>query len=419
MNSSHSTSPFDEKVSRPSVTLQIVSGPHEGEQRRFTDPSKLVIGRGRDAHWRLQRDPFFSRHHFRVEADPPECRLRDLNSANGTCVNGVRIQDILLKDGDRIECGTTWFAVSISVGPDQADTPTLQVPPERRIDPAAMPGPNTFPRRIAEFELTRELGRGGMGIVYHAFQRPSGREAAVKTILPTALMNAVATQLFLREASILTRLAHKRIVECLGMGIHDEQMYFAMEYLPVVDFPKVLATYPRAKQIRLACGIVCRVLEGLQYAHERDIVHRDVKPSNILVYQSDAGMQVKLADFGLAKNYASAGFTAISAEKMIRGTLGFASPEQLDDSRHAKPPCDIYSVGASLYFYLSGRMPLDLTERAAQAAVPKRIPLASRAADLPAELCAAVDRALAIDPLERYSSADHMRRALLKFAGKP
>ena len=93
---------------------------------------------------------------------------------NGTCVNGVRIRDILLKDGDRIECGTTWFAVSISVGSNQADTPTLQVPPERRIDPAAVPPPNMFPRRIAEFELTRELGRGGMGIVYHAIQRPIG-----------------------------------------------------------------------------------------------------------------------------------------------------------------------------------------------------------------------------------------------------
>ena len=227
----------------------------------------------------------------------------------------------------------------------------------------------------------------------------------MKTILPTALMNAVARQLFLREASILTRPRHKRIVECLGIGIHEDQMYFAMEYLPVVDFPKVLATHSRPKQIRLACGIICRVLEGLQYAHEHDIVHRDVKPSNILVYRSEryAG---QVGRFRAGQNSPAQGFAAI-AQKMIRGTLGFASPEQLDDSRHAKPPCDIYSVGASLYFFLSGRMPLDLSERAVgEAAVPKRIPLASRAADLPAELCGAVDRSLAINPLERFSSAE-------------
>src|SRR5262245_3859709 len=287
MNShSLSTSPHQERAASPSVTLRIISGPHEGEERRFKSFTKLVVGRGRDSHWRLERDKYFSRHHFRVETDPPDCRVFDLGSANGTCVNGSRISDVVLKDGDRIECRGTVLVVSGSLGPDQADTPTLEVPPDHRINPSALPPPSLFPRRIAEFEITRELGRGGMGVVYHAVQQPSGREAAIKTILPTVTVTTEAKQLFLREASIISRLRHRRIVECLEIGIHDDQLYLAMEFLPVIDFQQFLTAQPRPKQIRSICGVMCRVLEGLQYAHELDIVHRDVKPSNILVYKT-------------------------------------------------------------------------------------------------------------------------------------
>jgi len=411
--------------------LKIVSGPHEGEQFTFDSHHTLVVGRAPDAQWQVIKDPYFSRYHFRVETNPPECRLIDLESTNGTRVNGNRVSDVPLADGDRIECGDTIFAVQIAVPPDPGRATTLDLRPgntagqassgtpvEAQAASESAEGEEPAPKRVADFEIVRELGRGAMGVVYQAVHRATGRDAAVKVIHPHARASAAATQLFLREASILSQLRHPRIVEYFNLGLHQSRMYLAMEYLPIVDCGELMRTQSRAKQIRLACGIVSRVLEALQYAHERDVVHRDVKPSNILVYRIGKRVQVKLADFGLAKNYLNAGFSSISREENIRGTLGYMAPEQLINCRYAKPPCDIYGVGACLYSYLAGHGPHDLESGASAVARilnTSPLPLAERAPDLPLELARAVDRALAREPSERYSSAEHMRKALQQF----
>jgi serine/threonine-protein kinase len=407
---------------RPTVALRIISGPHQGEEFVFDSHNTLVVGRATDAQWRMTKDPFFSRYHFRVEVNPPACWLVDLGSSNGVRVNGVRVQNIDLKDGDRINCGDTVFEISVRQTADERYASTLDAPPEVRIANAPSEVPEeSFPRSLADFELTREIGRGGMGVVYHAIQRSTGRETAVKLIRPAVVGSAESTQLFLREAAILSQLCHPRIVEYLSLGIQEGQMYLAMEYLPTIDFPALLATQSRSKQIRLVCGIMCRVLEALQHAHEQDVVHRDVKPANILIFKRDGRVLVKLGDFGLAKNYLHAGFTAISCENNIRGTLNYIAPEQLINCRYAKPPCDIYGVGVCLYRFLSGRLPIEVDDSTSAMALllnSRARPLAEHAADIPAQLAAAVDRALAREPGDRFSSAEHMRRALLRFAEK-
>jgi len=399
------------------VTLRIVQGAHEGEERRFKSAGKLIVGRGKEAHWCLAKDKYFSRAHFELNANPPKCLLRDLGSANGTYVNGTRVDEADLGDGDHIECGDTVIHVSVLLGPVQADTPTLQVPPDQQIDPSSGNAPsNALPRRLAEYELLQELGRGGMGVVYRALELPSRRTVAVKVIRPEGYASPNAMQLFIREASILSQLKHKRIVDCRGLGIDAGEMYFAMEYVPTVDFFEYTASSSRTMQIRTACAIVCEVLEALQCAHEMDIVHRDVKPSNMLIYKSYGGVATKLSDFGLAKNYVNAGFTIISHDHPIRYTPGFASPEQMADSRFAKPPCDIYSTGVCLYYFLCKTLPSEPDGDEDDGGSFYARPLIKRAPDVPQELAIAVDRAIAFEPSGRFSSAEHMRQALLKFA---
>src|SRR5687768_4680500 len=100
-------------VKTPSVTLSILAGPHAGECQTFDCYNTLVVGRGADANWRLAKDPYFSRYHFRIETNPPQCLLIDLESSNGTLVNGKRINQIDLHHGDRITCGDTVFEITI------------------------------------------------------------------------------------------------------------------------------------------------------------------------------------------------------------------------------------------------------------------------------------------------------------------
>jgi serine/threonine-protein kinase len=150
-------------------------------------------------------------------------------------------------------------------------------------------------------------------------------------------------------------------------------------------------------------------------------VHRDVKPSNILSYKEGGRLHTKLADFGLAKNFQDAGLSSLSRENEIRGTLGYMPPEQIINCRYAKPPCDLYAAGACLYFFLSGTLPVAEVEgKKSIALILNRpaVPLAQRAPDVPEALARTVDRALAREPEDRFSTAEHMRLALLPFTEK-
>jgi hypothetical protein len=417
----------------PAIVLRIVAGPHEGEEFAFDSYGTLIVGRAADAQWRLAKDPFFSRYHFRVEANPPQCRLEDLQSSNGTEVNGSRVTEIDLRQGDRIECGDTVFEVTVTGAANPVFAATLDLSPEERqaasdklhsaplaAAPLFAPKP-AHPPRLADFDLQRELGRGGMGVVYHGIQRRTGREAAIKIIHPQTVVPPDALQMFLREASILSQLKHPRIVEYLTVGLHQGQMFLAMEYLPVINFTEALASQPRPRQIRLACGVMCHVLEALAHAHAKEIVHRDVKPQNLLVYRQEGRLRVKLADFGLAKNYLNAGFSSLTRDDDIRGTISYMSPEQILDSRYASPPCDLYSVGVCLYLFLSGKLPFQAKDaHGAIVAILNSVPppISLRAPDVPADLAAIVDRSLAREPEDRFPSAESMRQALLKFTEK-
>jgi serine/threonine-protein kinase len=405
------------------VTLRIVAGPHEGEERVFASHDAVIVGRAADAQWRMSQDSFFSRYHFRIEANPPACALIDVGSSNGTLVNGQRVTQVDLTNGDRIECGDTVFAVRVSGPVPSGHLATVDMNPGYQfvVVPVKPPPPSRFPRPLAEFDLTREIARGGMGIVYHAIHRATGREVALKVVRPEATAAADAFSLFVREATILGRLRHPRIVEYFSIGMHEGSLYLAMEYLPIVDFRKLLATQSRPKQIRLACGVICRVLEALHHAHGLDIVHRDIKPANILTYKQNGRLLAKLADFGLAKNYQEAGFTALSSENDIRGTLAYMAPEQVLNCRYARPPCDIYSAGACLYKYLSDKSPHEGAKGASIIGLilnesPR--PVIEVAPDVPLELSRLIDRALARDPADRFPSAEAMRQALVKFEGK-
>lgn len=195
-------------------------------------------------------------------------------------------------------------------------------------------------------------------------------------------------------------------------------VYLAMELVETIDLPTILAGERQRGGIYIACGLVCQVLQALEHAHSLSLVHRDVKPTNVLVAKVRTRLHAKLADFGLAKNYWNSGCSGITHEGEARGTLAFMPPEQLTDCRNARPASDLYSTGATLFWFLTGRPPLELPSGgSALKTILEQPPMSLRdaRAEIPHELDAIIQRALQKDPNQRFSSAAEMRQALLPF----
>jgi serine/threonine-protein kinase len=258
-----------------------------------------------------------------------------------------------------------------------------------------------------------------MGIVYLGIQKATGRECAVKVMTPAQVSTEKSLQVFLREASILSQLNHPAIVRFVELGSAGASAYFAMEHVPTMEFEEVIRQKSLMHRVRIVCGIACQVLDALEYAHGRELVHRDIKPANVLLSKQGSKLKVKLADFGLAKSYINAGFSEITRDGDICGSLAFMAPEQLINSRLARPACDLYSLGATMYRYLSGANLFDFSKSRCKFLTVLEdapAPLLKLDPDLPEQLCEIVHQALAKKPDERFASAAEMRTAIEKFS---
>ena len=279
------------------------------------------------------------------------------------------------------------------------------------------------PARIGDYHVMRELGRGAMGVVYRGKHLTEKRDVAIKLISPVASSSEKFVQMFDREAQILASLRHKRIVPCIEYGSHNGRSFLVMEYVRCHDLRTVMQEQSRKKQIQIACGITAYVLQALEYAHARSIVHRDIKPSNILVYTEFGRLKAKVADFGLAKNFESAGITTISCDGDTKGTAAFMAPEQFGNSRYAEPTADLYSVGACLYWYLSGKGPYAKYDTGHPLSVLRAIqnhgptPIREVAPNVSGELAEFLQRALAVQQADRFPDAQEMRLSLEQISG--
>ncbi len=404
------------------IVLEVVAGPHTGETYQVAHHQTLIVGRETTTQIPLSEDLYFSRHHFCLEINPPACIFRDLGSRNGTFVNGQQCSEKPLSNGDIISGGKTKLLVKIEHPEKKLSTASKfddTIPPRQQSSDSlnTTTDDNSVPT-IPGYDVHEEIGRGGMGVVHRATQKATGNLVALKIILPDQAVKEEDKKFFIREASILSQLDHPRIVRFHEFGLADGQLFLAMEFVPSIDFEHLLSTQSESSRIRIICGITCQVLEALEYAHSRSLIHRDIKPSNFLIHQPQRKLKVKLADFGLAKNYLNAGFSGMTLEGDIRGTLRYIPPELLSDSRFAKPYSDVYSLGVTLYELLCGQPPFDFAIAHQQIIAVLETappPLDEICPGIPSKLVAIVEKALAKDPLKRFSSAEQMRQSLLPF----
>jgi serine/threonine-protein kinase len=409
------------------VTLTVIAGPHQGVVFAFTEHDTFLVGRSRRAHFQLKdKDRYFSRIHFMVECNPPHCLLMDLQSHNGTFVNGQRVQVQTLKSGDEVKAGHTILRVAITADLDATDplrpppaalaaTVSFQGQMPAAARPAALPDGSLF----AGYRLLRKLGHGGMGVVYLAQRLADGSQVALKTIIPTVAAGPGQVERFLREAHILRELDHPYIVPLHDVGEADGRLFFAMEYVAGPDAAQLLRK-DGPLPVRMAVRMIRQLLQALEYAHAKRFVHRDVKPANLLVAQEDGRKVVKLVDFGLARVYQASQLSGLTLQGSIGGTVAFMSPEQVMHFRDVQPASDQYSTAATLYNLLTGNHVHDgsdvSVELIAKILQEEPVPIRDRRPDLSGDLAAVIHRGLARQPEKRFANVREMRRALLPFA---
>ena len=269
-----------------------------------------------------------------------------------------------------------------------------------------------LPCRFADYELIREIGRGGMGIVYEARQISLNRTVAIKMILRGTLASEADHERFRAEAEAAARLDHPGIVPVYEVGEQDERAYFCMKYVKGQTLSEILAEGPMRP--REAARILSAVSRAIHFAHEHGVLHRDLKPSNIVI---DPEGQPHVMDFGLAKQVSdSASLTRTGA---VLGTPAYMAPEQAAGARgDVGPVSDVYSLGSILYHTLTGRPPFQartpvdtVLKLLEQDAVPPRVVnpdadrdlemIAVRCLQKPADLRYASAQALA-DDLDAY-----------------
>jgi hypothetical protein len=286
--------------------------------------------------------------------------------------------------------------------------------------PTSAPGSVTVPAELVDhsrYRIQALLGKGGMGAVYKAEHRLMERRVALKIIGHDLSTRPELVERFRREVKAAARLSHPNIVTAFDAEQAGATHFLVMEYIEGTDLARLVGErgpLPVAE----ACGYVRQAALGLQHAHEQGMIHRDIKPHNLML--TPAG-QVKILDFGLARLVQEAreqpgGVTALG---VVMGTPDYMAPEQATDSHRADIRADIYSLGCTLYHLLSGRVPFphDSTlGKVVRHATEQPTPLGGLRPELPPGLVGVVEKMMAKKPEARYQTPAEMAQALAPFA---
>lgn len=504
------------------VILKVTAGALTGQCFVFDEHTTCILGRAEDCEPRVPNDKAhetISRHHCLLDINPPDLRVRDFGSLNGTAVNGTIIgkrakgltpeqvdhatfTEYDLKEGDEIRLGQTVFRVSIVVPvccsecgvelPEDQQALARQPPGAPRCascrQKAELAHQQTAPRLkpgvcahcgrdisselgghrqgaflcttcranperlvqgllalakqgdpdlavLAGYRYVRMLGRGGMGAVALVEHEQRGEQVALKLMLPQIAADARSSALFLREVEITKALHHPNVVQLHAFGKAHGVFFFTMEYCAggsVHDLVKAQGGTLPAKE---AVDLMLQALDGLAYAHTAlvplrkadgtvelvpGVVHRDVKPANLLLTEAGDGRRVKVGDYGLARAFEKAGLSGLTRTGTMAGTPRFMPRQQVLNFRYVKPEVDVWALAASLYYLLTGASPrrfprgtdpwLAVLTKEAVPILPRLLELGKAA--IPKPLAEVIDQALRDQPEIGFKTAAEFKQAL-------
>jgi formylglycine-generating enzyme required for sulfatase activity/serine/threonine protein kinase len=336
----------------------------------------------------------------------PDCRKRVAEMSSDSFLDRVRDAQ---KPSGKSTSGQSQAGGTLSYKGSNAPVP----PPADTLPPGLADHP--------DYEIKRELGRGGMGVVYLAHNTLMGRDEVLKVMGHQIMERPGVLDRFLREIRAVAKLRHPNIVTAYSATRLGESIVFAMEYVEGLDLSKMV----KAKgplPVGHACYFVHQAALGLQHAHEAGLVHRDIKPGNLMLSRKGEKPVVKVLDFGLAK--ATRDDTVdngLTSQGQALGTPDFIAPEQILDAPSADVRADIYSLGGTLYYLLTGRPPFRANSLydVYQAHISRDAdPLNLVRPEVPAELAALVAKMMAKDPARRFQTPGEVAEALAPFYKK-
>jgi len=277
---------------------------------------------------------------------------------------------------------------------------------------------------LGQYRILEQIGHGGMGRVFKAEHQTMNRIVALKVLSSALTRTDRAKGLFQREVRAAARLLHPNIVTAYDANQISDRHYLVMEYVNGPNLQE-LVQERGPLPIGQACEFIRQAALGLQYAHELGMVHRDIKPANLLVHRAGGGCVVKILDFGLARLHEPRGEQLTlhdslpGTEAAVMGTPDFLSPEQSKNLHAVDIRSDLYSLGCTLYFLLTGQVPFDggtALEKLVRHASEEAPHIAQLRPEVPVEVIAIVSRLMAKKPEDRHQTPIELAAALQPYS---
>jgi len=436
------------------VVLVVMDGSLKGQEFEFSDRTTCVIGRAKDCNLQLPNDEFhktISRYHCLLDINPPAIRIRDLGSLHGTYVNGQIIGRRLpnqtpeqvaqmnfpehdLTTGDEIKLGKTIFQVRIEGTIDEINMPTSIVPPTNQTfigegTAASEIYTDAATPALDGYTILRQISDKASGTVHLALNHQREERVALKLLVPKIIVRAPVVESFLQEIEQTKALQHPNIVRLLDSGYSNGKFFFASEYCDGGNVADLMQQRGGRLSIDEALPIILQVLDGLEYAHHlvapsqpsngafarrQQLVHRDLKPTNILLTYPPGSRIAKIADYGLVKAFDQAGLSGLTTSGAAADTARFMPRQQAVNFKYSSPEIDVWASAACLYHMLTGAYPRDFTGKDPFLAVLQNqpVPIRQRDASVPHFIAEVIDRALVDDPEIHFKSATEFKQAL-------
>ncbi len=449
------------------ISLICLAGPLKGQVFRLNKGGPVFLfGRYSKATCSLAADPAASHLHFLIDTSDNRVRIIDLGSTNGLVINerhlggkqGAPFTDfITLKSGDTILAGACLFrlsaveeantseyrsdsAVSSShsssavIASGNAPRPTgsasrkvgssrtqhrltaiiSQDTVQQRLD--GMDGesqPEEELPRVDGFTILELIGGGGKGVVYRAIKDDTGDSAAIKMMMfRSKSKRQRSIEMFRREIQITRQLHHPHIIRYLADGISGGAPFLALEYVEGGNLDTIIGDSPGGRMdLPAAVPLFIQLLEAVAYMHQHSLVHRDIKPKNVLLDLRRGGTYaIKLSDMGLSCRFTSASVSEFLPIISEGGTPAYMPPEQLTDLTRAIPQSDVFSSGATFYQMVTGRPLYDFTDKDQNETIinGEITPIRELRPDLPFSITTVIDKALSYQPENRQANAFEM-----------